>query len=135
MDPIERYNRGNAFGLENNLELEVIEPGHIRYTMKVEKKHFATPELVHGGALAGFMDAVLSLAAFSAVKDEGKVVATVEFKINYLKAVKRECTLTGLGKVIKKGKQIIVVNGEILDGEGSLVATGTGSIMPLNAGT
>ena len=132
MDLIDNYNRHNAFGIENNLTLEIIEPGNIRYTMQLEKKHFATPELVHGGALAGFMDAILSVAAFSSVKDDGKVVATVEFKINYLKAVRKEEKLTGNGKVIKKGQSILVVNGDILNENGDLIATGTGSIMSVN---
>ena len=61
MDPIEHYNRSNYFGIHNNLELTILDKGKIEYTMQLEKKHFATDTLVHGGTLAGFMDAILSV--------------------------------------------------------------------------
>lgn len=130
MDLIEKYNETNLFGKENNLELKVVSPGHIEYTMALEDKHMALPNVVHGGVLAGMMDAVLSVAAFSAVAEEGKHVATVEFKINYLKAVRNKQMLRGIGKVIKKGSRIIFVNGEIRDSGDTIVATSTGTIMP-----
>jgi acyl-coenzyme A thioesterase PaaI-like protein len=40
--------------------------------------------------------------------------------------------IRGLGKVIKKGKRIISVQGEIYDDENALVATGSGSIIPID---
>ncbi|HAW53354.1 MAG TPA: hypothetical protein DCX54_13670 [Flavobacteriales bacterium] len=132
MDLIEHYNRNNYFGIHNNLELTVLNEGEIEYSMLLEKKHFATPNLVHGGALAGFMDAILSVAAFTSVAAQNQRVATVEFKINYLKPILREMKIRGLGKVIKKGKRIIFVQGEIYDDENNLVATGSGSIIPID---
>ncbi|MEQ8324610.1 MAG: PaaI family thioesterase [Vicingaceae bacterium] len=132
MDLIDNYNQFNAFGKENKLQLEIIEPGHIQYTMELEEKHFATPTLIHGGALAGFMDAILSVAAFSALAVEGRGVATIEFKINYLKAVRQTGIIKGIGKIIRKGRRIVVVEGHILDSLGDLVAVGTGSIAPID---
>ena len=131
MDLIEVYNQSNLFGKENNLELKVIDKGHIEYLMKVEEKHLALPDVVHGGAIAGLMDAVLSVAAFSAVAGDSMNVATVEFKINYLKAVRKPGILKGIGKVLKKGRKVMVTNGEIFDENDSLVATGTGTIMAI----
>lgn len=132
MDLIEHYNRNNHFGIHNNLKFRIIEEGHIEYTMQLEKKHFATDSLVHGGALAGFMDALLSVAAFTSVAEGNQKVATVEFKINYLKPISREMIIRGIGRVIKKGKRIISVQGEIFNDEDSLVATGSGSIIPID---
>ncbi len=131
MDLIQAYTEGNSFGKENNLHLKVIEAGHIEYAMEVEDKHFALHNVVHGGAIAGLMDAILSVAAFSSVASEGKHVATVEFKINYLKAVRDKCTLKGIGKVIKKGSRLIYCEGEIYNENEELVANGQGTIMPL----
>lgn len=103
--------------------------------MTLKDAHFALPDVIHGGAIAGFMDAIVSVAAFSSVADENKHVATVEFKINFLKAVRRKMELLGIGKVIQKGNKIIVVLGEIYNDDNQLVATGIGSIMPYPAST
>ena len=130
MDLIDRYNESNLFGKENNLILKVLDKGHIEYQMKLEEKHMALSDVVHGGAIAGLMDAVLSVAAFSQVADENKQVATVEFKINYLKSVKKKSILKGIGTVIKNGERLMVTKGEIFDEKGDLVAIGTGTIIP-----
>ena len=130
MDLIEKYNESNLFGKENNLILKVLGKGHIEYEMILEEKHMALPDVVHGGAIAGLMDAVLSVAAFSHVADENKQVATVEFKINYLKSVKKKSILKGVGTVIKNGERLMVTKGEIFDEKGDLIAIGTGTIIP-----
>lgn len=130
MDLISQYNESNLFGKENNLVLKVLGKGYIEYTMQLADKHMALSNVVHGGAIAGLMDAVLSVAAFSAVAADSKHVATIEFKINYLKAVRDKVKLKGVGKVLKLGKRVIVTSGEIFDNNDNLVATGTGSIMP-----
>jgi len=129
MDQIIKYNDGNLFGKENNLVLKILGKGHIEYTMQLEDKHMALPKVVHGGAIAGLMDAILSVAAFSMVAEENKQVATVEFKINYLKAVKKKEILKGIGKVIKQGKRLIIVKGDIFNESGDIIAIGTGTII------
>ena len=132
MSLIEKYNTSNLFGKENNLQLTVIDKGHIQYTMQVEEKHMATPNVMHGGAIAGMMDALLSVAAFSAVADDNKHVATIEFKINYLRAVRKACMLKGIGKVIRLGSKIAFTEAEIRDEDNHLIATASGSIMILD---
>ena len=131
MDLIQKYNQHNQFGIHNNLKLSIIEDGHIEYLMQLELKHFASETLVHGGTLAGLMDAILSVAAFSAIHKENKKVATVDFNINYLRPLTRKMEIRGVGKVVKKGKRIIVVKGEIYNDENQLVAIGNGNIIPI----
>ena len=131
MDLIEIYNQGNHFGKANNLELKIISEGKIEYAMQLDEKHLALPKLVHGGTIAGFMDAILSVAAFSAVYKNDKHVATIEFKINYLKPIKQLQKLIGKGIVVKKGSKILFVEGEIFNEADELVATGSGTIMQL----
>ena len=131
MEAIEKYNASNEFGWDNNYKLRIIGKGHIEYTMDLETRHLALPDLIHGGAIAGFMDAVLSVAAFSAVAEENKNVATAEFKINYLRPVRKPEKLRGVGKVLKHGQRTIVSSGEIFDQSGELVAVGTGTLIPM----
>ena len=112
------------------MDHKVIEPGHIEYNMVVKESHLATPKAMHGGAMAGFMDGVLGVAALSAVEAENKVVSTIEFKINYLKPVFLNDSLVGQGLVIKSGQRLYTVKGDIYNQNKELIATG---IATLNA--
>ena len=125
---IEIYNQINQFGLANNLKLSVIKPGEIVYEMEVLKKHLATPTAMHGGMLAAMMDGVISVAALSAVAADKKLVATIEFKINYLKPVFLGNVLIGKGKVDHKGNRIIHASGEIYNQNNELVAKAIGTL-------
>lgn len=95
--------------------------------MQVQEDHLATPDVIHGGMLAAFMDGVLGLAALSVSAEKGKLVATVEFKINYHKPVYLHEKLKGHGKVITAGNRIIVSEGKIYNEKEELVASGSGT--------
>lgn len=124
---IELYNEVNQFGRENNLKLTVIRPGEIRYEMKVQRKHLATPKTIHGGMIAAFMDGVLGVAALSAVANDGKLVATVEFKISYFQPALLGDQLIGKGMVEKKGSRILFASGEIVNQNNETVAKASGT--------
>jgi uncharacterized protein (TIGR00369 family) len=124
---IEIYNQVNQFGKENNLDLKIIEPGCIEYRMTVEAKHLATPTSIHGGMVAALMDGVLGVAALSAVAEENKLVATIEFKISYYQPAFEGDLLIGKGLVEKKGNRIIFASGEILNQNKETVAKASGT--------
>ena len=110
---IDVYNKINAFGRDHNMELTVVEPGHIIYKLTVEERHLATPTTIHGGMLAAMMDSVLGVSALSASATNDNLVSTVEFKINYLNPALLGDELVGEGKVDHKGNRIIITSGEI----------------------
>jgi uncharacterized protein (TIGR00369 family) len=122
------YNQVNQFGLENDLELIIIKPGEIVYKMEVLKKHLATPTAIHGGMLAAMMDGVIGVAGLTAVAEQKKLVATVEFKINYFKPAFLGDILTGKGKVDHKGNRIIHTSGEIYNQKKELIAKAMGTL-------
>ncbi|MCB0400498.1 MAG: PaaI family thioesterase [Flavobacteriales bacterium] len=124
---IEIYNQVNQFGRENGMKLEIIAPGEIEYRMEVSSKHLATPSTIHGGMIAAMMDGVLGVAALSAVAQEGKLVATVEFKISYYQPALVGDLLIGKGKVDKKGNRIIFAEGEIFNQHHQTVAKASGT--------
>jgi len=126
--PLVLYNKINNFGRLLDMKFEVSEPGRVIYSMPVTKDILATTSAAHGGALAAFMDAIIGVASLSAVAEEGKLVSTVEFKINYLNPALLNDQLRGLGKVIKKGKRIIITQGEIFNQKNELLATCTGTL-------
>lgn len=122
------YNSINQYGTLNDLELEVISAGHIKYRMPVKEKHLATPIAIHGGVLSAMMDAVLGVASLSASCHDGKLVSTVEFKINYLAPARLGDVLIGEGKVIQKGNRLIIADGSIaLESGDKMIAKGMGT--------
>jgi len=123
---IKEYNENNLFGNWMEMDFDIKNPGEIEYHMEVKKHHQAVKNVAHGGSIAAMMDGVLGVAAFSAVSEEGKHVATVEFKINFLNPALVGDKLSGKGKVIRKGKKLLVVEGEIANENGVIaIATGT----------
>lgn len=123
------YNEMNNFGRLMNMHFEVVQPGEIIYHIDITSDHLATREVAHGGALAGYMDAILGVAALSAIGDEGKLVSTIEFKITYLAPAHKGDKLKGLGKVIKKGKRMVFAEGEIINQNNEVIAKATGTFI------
>jgi len=115
------------------MDYEIVRPGFVVYRMKVTQRFLATSKAMHGGALAGFMDAVVGVAALSVSSQRGNVVSTVEFKINYLKPVLLDDELVGEGKVISEGNRIIICKGEIFNQNQELVSIGTATLNAYSA--
>ncbi len=82
---------------------------------------------IHGGAIASLMDSAIAVAVNQQL-DPGEGASTVEIKINYLRAA-NEGTLWGEGKVIQKGRKMVVAQGEIRDDAGKMVAIGTATFI------
>lgn len=117
----------NHFGRFMQMDYTILNPGIVEYKLNIREELLATKHAAHGGALAAFMDAILGVASLSAVADEGKLVATIEFKINYLKPALLADTLIGKGKVIQKGKRILITEGEIFNQKNELIVKAIGT--------
>ena len=128
---VAHYNRINRYGQANGMTLTV--PGQAEYRMVIQEAHLSSPGTAHGGVLAGLLDAVLGAAALTLAFTAGELVATVEFKINYLRPVHLGDELRAVAQVTHAGKSIVVVSGTIYqatagDGEpGPAVAQGLGT--------
>ena len=121
---IKVYNQTNNYGNVQGMELLKFEEDGILYRMEIKDSHLATPTTAHGGVIAGYMDGILGVAALYVSSENGNLVSTVEFKINYISPVRKGDVLLGKGWIISKGKRIIVAHGEIINEEtGQLVAT------------
>lgn len=82
---------------------------------------------VHGGVIAALLDTAIAVAVNQQL-DPGEGASTVEININYLRSIS-EGTLWAEGKVIKKGRNIVVAQGEIKNDEGQIMAIGTATFM------
>lgn len=126
MQFIELFRSINRYDLDNAMAFEIHAPGSITYRMTIQDKHLSSPNTAHGAAIAGFMDCVLGLSALSEAITRDNLTSTVEFKINYIRPVKLGEELVGTGRVVHKGKSLIISAGEI-HSNGELVALGQGT--------
>jgi len=101
--------------------------GKTQVVMKVTEQLKQFYGNVHGGVLAGLLDSAIAVAVNERL-DSSEGASTVELKLNYLRPV-NEGTLWAEGKIIQKGRRIIVGQGEIKDDSGNLVAFGTATFM------
>jgi uncharacterized protein (TIGR00369 family) len=125
---IELFKSINKYDLENQMTFEIHSPGSITYKIKIQEKHLSSPNTAHGAAIAGFMDCVLGLSALSEAIEKDNLTSTVEFKINYIRPVKLGDELIGTGKVVHRGKSLIISSGEIrVAPTNELVAMGQGT--------
>lgn len=82
--------------------------------------------VLHGGAVASFIDTAAGVAAFSDFeKIETLNAATINMLVNYLAAGAPGRDFLAKARVRKRGKSVVVVDVDVEDAEGLLVATGT----------
>lgn len=109
-------NAGKLFGFE----LEAAEAGRALLRMQVRPRHKQVHGVVHGGILAALADTAGGLATYMVVP-RGTRVATVEMKINFLEPVDKG-TIVAEARVLRRGRNFAVVDCEIRDAPGRLVA-------------
>ncbi len=124
----ELYETFNNVDKNLGFELTVHSPGVIEYKVTIADKHLSSPGVGHGAITAALMDAVLGTTALTSVYPEGKLVSTVEFKLNYFKPALLGDVLIGTGEIEFKGKSLIATTARIVkQGSGELVSKGMGT--------
>ena len=83
---------------------------------------------VQGGLVAGYLDDVMGYAH---VRSTEGVLAplTLEFSMSLLKPV-REGPIIGKGRVVKAGRRVIYLEGELYDKEGRVLARARSTALP-----
>lgn len=107
-------------------EIEVALP----YRPEVTQQH----GFVHGGVVGMIADVACGYAALS-LMPEGAAVLTAEYKINLMAPAKGE-RLVAIGRVVRRGRKLMVCLGEVFAEEGGKrkqVALMTASMMVLDA--
>ncbi len=80
--------------------------------------------MVHGGAFAAVMDQTIGLAVLTV--NDGHDQVTVELKVNFLEPG-RGGTYTAVGRVLRRGRTIVVGEGEVLDVTGKPLVKAIGT--------
>ena len=121
------YIEANNFGRELGMQFNIVNHGEVEYRMPITKKHLATPIAAHGGSISALMDASMGVCALSEVIIENKVVSTVEMKLSFIAPAMLNDTLIAKAKIIKKGKRILFVEGELKNQNDKLIAISSGT--------
>lgn len=77
--------------------------------------------VIQGGFVAAMLDAAMSHAVFTSI-DDVAALPTLELKVSYL-SVSLAGSFTANGRIIKAGKSIVFLEGQLFDDRGELTAT------------
>ena len=110
-----------------SMEIKDLQWGACLLEVGLGEKHLQPFGKVHGGAIASVVDAAAFWAVFPQV-EKGMGLTTVEMKLNYL-APAEKGTLVAEGRSIKVGRTLALGESYVRNGEGTLVAHGTATMM------
>ncbi|MDN3644717.1 PaaI family thioesterase [Pontixanthobacter aestiaquae] len=98
----------------------------VRYT---PPPSFASPRgAVQGGLIGGFLDEVMGTALLAA-SDGELLPLNLDMNMTFVRMVPME-TITAKGRVIRVGRRVAFLEGELFDKDGNLLARATSTAMP-----
>jgi len=112
-------------------DLISVKPGEAVVEFQATEAHANPMGTLHGGVLCDIADAAMGMA-YSANLDEDESFTTLELKFNFLKPI-WQARLRAVGRVVKQGRTVGLVECDITDEQGSLVAHATSTCLTLRA--
>ena len=104
------------------------EKGEVTFTYDPPPS-FASPRgAVQGGLIAGFLDEVMG-AALLAHTDNAALPLNLDMNLSFVRMVPLE-TITAKGRVVKAGRKVAFLEGELFDEAGKLLARATSTAIP-----
>lgn len=110
-------------------DLVSVEPGSAVIELQATESHRNPMGTLHGGILCDIADAAMGIA-YASNLDEGESFTTLELKINFFKPI-WNARLRATGRVVKQGRTVGMVECDVTDEKGSLVARATSTCMTL----
>ena len=108
-----------------DIRLTEIASGRAIFTGTPQEFHYNPLGSVHGGYGATLLDSAMGCAVHSTL-DPGDIYTTLEFKINFLRALTHETgPVRGIGTVINETRTTALAEGRIEDAAGKLYAFAT----------
>jgi uncharacterized protein (TIGR00369 family) len=97
--------------------------GTIEVAFAARDQFLNSAGVIQGGLLAAMLDATLG-PALVATLDPGQFAPTTDLHAQFLRPA-RPGRLTGRGRVVRRGKDVAFLAGELLDESGQIVAVGS----------
>jgi uncharacterized protein (TIGR00369 family) len=104
------------------LELQEVEPGRSVVEVSLQEHHLNREGVVHGGLIFTLCDMAAGVAA-GAGETGRRGVLTMDCSMYYLRPG-RGARLRAVGTVIKAGRTTALVESQVFDGTGALIAKG-----------
>jgi uncharacterized protein (TIGR00369 family) len=117
------FDEAVTFSRHIKARVEKVEPGNAVCHIDVEDVHLNGNGTLHGGVYASLIDNAMGLAVAALV---GLRTATIGLDVHFLGAV-REGRIVCSAEVVHRTRRIATVEAKVRDGEGNLVALGTGT--------
>ena len=108
------------------LEMDELRKDYARMRMPFLESNLQAAGLVHGGAVATLIDTVV-VPAIGAGLPEGSLWSTIELHVQYHRPLTSDAVAEGW--IVKRGKSVVFTRAEVIDAEGSHVASGTATYM------
>jgi 1,4-dihydroxy-2-naphthoyl-CoA hydrolase len=107
------------------------EAGQVSGSLAWRPERCTTAGVLHGGVLMALADSLGGLCAFLNLPEGAAGTTTIESKTNFLRAV-RGGSVHGVSRPLHAGRMVIVVDTELRDDDGRLVArvTQTQAVLP-----
>ena len=107
----------------------VSEPGRVVFTCALDDSMRNAAGAIHGGVACMVLDTVAGCALQSTLP-AGRAFASVEIKVNYLRAILlKSGPLTATGTVVKSGPRVAFAECVMIDESGVLVATASSTLL------
>ena len=117
---LSRVNQPHQFSYENGITLTHVEPGRAEGILNVNENSFNPLGLVHGGALTTLADTVGGTCACA----RGRSCVTASSTMEFLRPAEGPY-ITCVATPKKEGRALSVIQVELKNAAGKLIATGT----------
>jgi len=106
-------------------------PGRVEFVAEPGEEHYNPLGVVHGGFVCTLLDTVVGCAAHTTL-GAGVAYTSIELTVKYLRPITLETgALHATGTVTKGGRRVIFAEGTVTDASGTLLATGSSSLLVL----
>jgi uncharacterized protein (TIGR00369 family) len=109
------------------LKLVDVGQGTASFTMDVKPEFMNSVGVLHGGIVTTISDAAMGIACGSLL-DFNTGMTTIELKINFIRPLKSG-QLRGNGRVVNKGARTAIVEAEVINEAGKLIAKTQGTML------
>ena len=109
--------------------LVAVAPGKATMEMDADERLANPMGTLHGGVLCDLADAAMGIA-YASTLERGDTFTTLELKINFLKPIWRS-RLRAEGHIVKGGRTVGLVECDVFDEKGSLVARASSTCLTL----
>jgi uncharacterized protein (TIGR00369 family) len=100
--------------------------GYCTVVGTVEPRHLNINQIVHGGVYATILDTAMGGAVVTMLAPD-EVTATTSLYVEFLRPAREGQTLRARGEVVRRGRHLAFVKGDLVDGDGTALSQAHGT--------